>query len=99
MKYYVLDGTFVDNHPTGHDLETILADHAAYLTNDVNRDNILAAGPKADRSGGIIILRSDHVEVFCANDPLVRKGAQRYRILEFSVREYVESLEPWLGRP
>ena len=97
MKYYMLEGTFVENHPAGHDLEAILAEHAAYLTNSVNRHNVLAAGPRADRSGGIIVLRSDDIQAFCANDPLVRHGAQRYRISEFSINEYLEPIKPWLN--
>ena len=95
MKYYMLEGTFVDGHPTAHDLQTVLAEHAAYLTNEVNRSNILVAGPKADRSGGIIIVRSDDIGDFCTHDPLVRQGAQRYRITEFSINEYLEVLGKW----
>ncbi|EGO8595868.1 hypothetical protein EH331_14670, partial [Enterococcus faecalis] len=65
MKYYLLEGEFIDNHPIGNDLDKILAEHGAYLMNDANKDNVLLAGPKTDRSGGIIIIKSNDIRDFC----------------------------------
>lgn len=95
MKYYLLEGKFVANYPTGNDLEKVLAEHGAYLTNDANKANVLLAGPKTDKSGGIIIVKSDDIQGFCNNDPLIKHGVQTYHVSEFSVNEYLECLEQW----
>jgi uncharacterized protein YciI len=95
MKYYLLEGEFTDNHPTGDDLNKVLAEHGAYLTNDANKVNVLLAGPKIDRSGGIIIIKSDDIQDFCYNDPLIKHGVQTYRISEFSINEYSDLLTQW----
>ena len=95
MKYYLLEGEFIDNHPTGNDLDKVLAEHGAYLKNDTNKANVLLAGPKTDRSGGIIIVKSDDIQNFCDNDPLIMHSVQTYHISEFSINEYSEFLEQW----
>ena len=95
MKYYVLEGTFDNGHPTGATLEKEIALHLEYLQPFFDDGTILVSGPKVGVGGGILILRCDDIEKFCNDDPLVKVGIQKYRATEFSLHDCQDYLKNW----
>lgn len=97
MKYYLLEGTFVDNHPTGDSLKKGMTEHFAYLKIGFDNGSVLLSGPVAGGGGGIVIVKSEDIQKFCNEDPIVQQGIQQYRILEFSSNDYLDCLEQWFN--
>ncbi len=95
MKYYILEGTFIENHPTGDELKKVMGEHFAYLKVGLENGSVSLSGPKTGGDGGIVIVKSDNIEDFCNEDPFVRQGVQKYRVLEFSPNEYLDCLKEW----
>jgi uncharacterized protein YciI len=95
MKHFILEATFRKNALAGSDLQTAIDAHLAYLKAGFDSGSFLVYGPKANREGGIIVIKSEDVEQFCQNDPLVIAGAQEYRITEFSPLHFKDAVKPW----
>lgn len=95
MKYYVLEGTFVDNLPEQAELQKAIDAHLEYLSVGFNDGSVLVSGPKVGAGGGIIIVKCDDIEKFCSNDPLVKAGVQKYRITEFTLHNCQAPLKDW----
>lgn len=95
MKYYLLEGIFVENHPTGEELKKAMANHFAYLKVGLENGSVLLTGPIPGGSGGIVIVKSSDIQKFCDDDPVVKEGIQQYRIIEFSSNDYQECLKQW----
>jgi len=82
MKYYILEGTVVKALPEA-EMQEALAGHLAYLSAGVADGTILVSGPKITGGGGFMVMKTDDVDAFCANDPFVKAGVQEYSIKEF----------------
>ena len=97
MKYYLLEGTFVENHPTGDILKKAMGEHFAYLKIGLENGSVLLTGPITGGGGGIVIVKSEDIQKFCNEDPVIQQGIQQYRILEFSSNDYLNCLEQWFN--
>ena len=97
IKYYVLVGTFVENHPTGDSLQKVMTEHLAYLKIGFDNDSVLLAGPLTDGIGGMAIVKSEDIQKFCNDDPIVKQGIQQYRVFEFFANDYLDCLKQWVA--
>ncbi len=95
MKYYMLEGSFVGRLPEQGELKKAIDAHLAYLQTGFQDGSVLVSGPKAGGGGGVIVLKSDDIEKFCREDPLVQAGIQKYRITEFKLHRCQDSLKSW----
>ena len=98
MKYYVLEGTFRNGLPENSILQTAINAHLAYLSSGFEDGSILFSGPRMDgKGGGAIVIKSDDIDAFCQNDPLVQAGIQEYHITEFSLYNCQEAVKAWFA--
>jgi len=98
MKYFVLEGSFVENHPKGAELEELIRAHLEYLRIGFDAGSILLSGPKAGAGGGVIVLKCESgsdVQDFCKEDPLFQAGIQQYRITEFGFHDCQGPIKYW----
>ena len=95
LKYYVLEGTFVENLPEQRVLNKAINDHLDYLDEGFKDGSILVSGPKIEVGGGIIIVKCEDINKFCDEDPLVKAGIQQYRMTEFKLHKCQEYLDMW----
>ena len=93
LKYYVLEGTFVENLPEQSVLKKAIDDH--YLDDGFKDGLVLVSGPKIEVGGGIIIVKCEDINKFCDEDPLVKAGIQQYRMTEFKLHKCQEYLDMW----
>ena len=95
MKYFVLEGTFVENLPKESVLQKAIEDHLEFLKIGFIDGSILVSGPKINTGGGIIVVKCEDINEFCSNDPLVQAGIQEYRITEFKLYDCQPNLKSW----
>lgn len=95
MKYYVLEGSFSSNLPPENELQKAIEAHLDYLKIGFSDGTILISGPKVGAGGGIIIVKSNDINKFCNDDPLVIAGVQEYRITEFKLHNCQDYLKAW----
>lgn len=95
MKYYMMEGSFVEKLPEQKVLQKAIDAHLEYLQIGFNDGSILLSGPKAGAYGGIIIVKCDDIAKFANNDPLVKAGIQEYRITEFNLHNCQDYLKTW----
>lgn len=73
--------------------------HRAWLDVEVSRGNILLAGPKVPRTGGVLVLLSKtraEAEELIKQDPFYMNNIGKYTITEFSAtrrNQLIQSLE------
>jgi uncharacterized protein YciI len=95
MRYYMLEGSFVEELPEQSELNKAIDAHLTYLQIGFDDGSILVSGPKAGAGGGIILVKCDDIEKFCNDDPLVKAGVQKYRITEFTLYNCQDYLKSW----
>lgn len=98
MKYYVLNGASQPDRPQGEAFERVLEAHHAYMQAALVKGDILVMGPKPNHKGGVILVRCedlDAAEAFCAGDPFVKAGVQKYEIIEFNIFGIQEGAKTW----
>ena len=95
MKFYALEGTFSNRLPEESVLQKAIAAHLDYLKIGFATGYVLVSGPKVGAGGGIIIVKTDDIEKFCNDDPLVQAGIQEYRITEFTLHDCQDFLKNW----
>ena len=95
MKYYCLEGTFVDGHPMGETLQKEIDAHLAYLEIGFKNGSILFSGPKVGTSGGVVVVKCDDIQKFCSDDPLTKAGIHEYRVSEFSLHDCQNHVRHW----
>lgn len=95
MKLYILEGSFVNERPNPETFKPALAAHHAYLQTWFDNGNILFSGPKVGTGGGVIVIKCDDIEKFCAEDPFVTSGIQTYKIIEFKNFACQEEVKSW----
>ncbi|MBE0600877.1 MAG: hypothetical protein IH607_03755 [Firmicutes bacterium] len=96
MQFYVLEGIFRTRLPENTSLEPVIDAHLAYLSAGFQDGSILFSGPRSDgKGGGVIAIKSNDIQAFCQNDPLVQAGIQEYRITEFDLYNCQESIRSW----
>ena len=93
--YYTLEGSFVENLPEQEKLQEAIKAHLEYLDIGFEDGSVLVSGPKVGAGGGIIIVKSDDIDKFCSNDPLVKAGIQEYRVTEFKLHKCQDFLTDW----
>jgi len=97
MKYYMLEGSFANDLPEPVALQEALQAHLAYLKTGFEDGSILLSGPKVGAGGGVIVLKSEDIEAFCQNDPLVKAGVQQYRVTEFMFYNGQNGVKNWFA--
>ena len=99
MKYYVVEGTFINDIPVSeNELQKAIEKHLTFLQKGFDDGTILVSGPKVDVGGGIIIIKGrslEEVEAYLAEDPLEILGIQEYRIQEFKLHDCQPFLREW----
>lgn len=98
MHYYILEGTFKENHPVGPAFKAALDAHHAYLAPYFQSGQVLVSGPKAAGGGGVMVIKFENeadVETFIANDPFVTNGVQEYRVTAFNVFKLQDYAKDW----
>ncbi|MDL2236227.1 YciI family protein [Christensenellaceae bacterium OttesenSCG-928-K19] len=98
MKFYVLEGSFVENHPTGEAFKKALDAHHEYMDVGLKDGSVLISGPKVGAKGGVIVVKTDDIVGFCNNDPFVKEGVQEYRVSEFSMFDCQDFVEGWFKK-
>lgn len=98
MKYYVLDGCFLETRPQGAEFKNALDAHHEYLLPYIESGAILFSGPKIGGGGGFFVMKCDDdfdIEKFCAEDPMVTSGVQIFKISQFKSLHSHPLLEGW----
>ncbi|MBI2919398.1 MAG: hypothetical protein HYY01_15605 [Chloroflexi bacterium] len=75
--------------------ETHLPAHRAYLTRLRDEGKLLMSGPLVDGSGALVVFSAgsqQEAETLTSNDPLVRYGVYKSRIMAWSIRTYKEGV-------
>lgn len=83
MKYYVIESQFQQPFAS---FGAAVPEHRAWLQHWYEQGVLLCSGPKSDKSGGILIGRSEDsapLQALIAGDPYRRAGLASYRIQEF----------------
>lgn len=96
MRCFLIESTFTQPFES---FGEIVAEHRAYLQQGYDAGWMLLSGPKADRSGGVLIAQADNAETlaaFFANDPYNRNHLAHYRIVEFIAAKHAACLNDWL---
>jgi uncharacterized protein YciI len=68
--------------------ESLIAAHVAYLRALDHQGLLVGAGPLADGSGGLVVLRAASREEACslaAQDPFVARGARTADVVEWTI--------------
>ena len=76
-------------------VDALLEEHRAYLGEQYAAGVFLASGPKAPRTGGVILARAESLEALqeiLEQDPFHREGVARYRVTEFVPVKTAEAL-------
>ncbi len=98
MQFYMLEGTFRKPLAQTPAMQQAIDAHLAYLNGGLQDGSILLSGPRSDgKGGGVIVIKSDDIEAFCQNDPLVQAGIQDYHITEFSLLDCQDSIRSWFA--
>ena len=101
MKYFVVDGTFKEDHGVENiELKKIIDEHLKYLEQGFHDGFILVSGPKEGLGGGIIIFKSNsrqEIEDYLSKDPLKTAGIQEYRIVEFKLHKCQNIAKEWFN--
>jgi len=91
----MLEGSFSEKLPNQSELKKAIDAHLEYLQMGFNDGSILFLGPKAEAGGGIIVVKSNDIQKFCDDDPLVKAGIQKYTIIEFKLHDCQSYLKSW----
>lgn len=97
MKYFMLEGSFIEELPEQRELQKAIDAHLAYLQIGFDNGSILMSGPKIGIGGGIIVVKCEDIEKFCQDDPLVKAGIQKYRVTEFKLYNCQDYLKSWFN--
>ncbi len=101
MKYFVIEGMFLDGHPTGAAMEEAMKAHLEYFRAGFKSGAILFSGPKQNGRGGVVVVKckdTDDLQDFIAKDPFVTAGIQTYRVTEFALYDCQEPLRYWFDQ-
>ncbi len=81
------------------EVDKYLAGHNEFLRKHYDNGIFICSGPKIPRTGGIILCKSDSlnvVEAIIKEDPFNINGVADYEITEFRVADYATGFEPFL---
>lgn len=98
LKYYILEGSFLENYPKGAELKSAIEAHHKYLEPYFKSGSILMSGPKAGAGGGVIVIKCEDnsdINQFCKDDPFVKAGIQEYNVIEFKLFGCQELVKNW----
>lgn len=91
MKFFIIEGVFVDPCPVGKEaLEKSIGAHIAYLEKGFGDGSILVSGPKALGGGGFIVMKAaseEDIFDFLEKDPMKVLGVQTYVVNEFKIHK------------
>lgn len=96
--FYLAEAVYHDALPCTREAlsNALIPAHAAHIRAGLEAGLVLLAGPKAERDGGFLVLRSDSREAldqFLNADPLVVHGVQTFRVTPWKVFD----VSPHLG--
>ena len=99
MKYFMLEGTFKNPIPVEKaEFEKLIKEHLSFLQKGFEQGWILVSGPKANRNGGIIIVKGtslEEIEKYFSADPFA--DVQEYHIVEFELHDCQEMVRNWFN--
>jgi uncharacterized protein YciI len=96
MKHYVIEIIYTASIEK---IEEIRQEHRNFLKSGYDKKVILMSGPQVPRIGGMIIARSESMEViteFFKNDPYQINGLAEYKYIEFKPVNFQKFLNDWL---
>lgn len=97
MKQVMVEGTILAAEKM---TDEIMKEHMAYTQKAMDDGMILLSGLKADRSGGIFLMKAETleaIELYLAEEPFHRYGIQDYRLVEFQSHYMNQSLNEWFS--
>lgn len=100
MKYFMARSVMNDPLPVpaGELEKTYIPLHAAHIAGGVAAGNVLLAGPRPVKGGGLMIARfpdREALEEFLARDPFVTFGLARFEVDEFLLVDRSEAVKDW----
>lgn len=82
------------------EIEAATAEHRAWVDQQVAEGVIIAGGPKAPRTGGVLIISGGRakadVEALLQNDPFQKGGLADYEVIEFVAGKHNAALAAFL---
>ena len=97
MKHFVVE---INYTIPAEQLGDITNQHRAFLQGGYDQGWLLCSGPRAPRTGGIVVARAPSLEElqgFFKNDPYNLKGMATYNFIEFQPVKYNSLLEGWVN--
>lgn len=94
MDYYLLEGSATSYEPTPKQMQAAIQAHLAYLKAGFEDGTILMSGP-LEHGGGIILVKSEDIDRFCREDPVVKLGIHQYRIMKFNPHDCQPFVRQW----
>lgn len=85
MKFYLINGSFTENHPTGPAFKEALDAHHAYWAPFMQAGKVLLSGPKAGGAGIVVFkcVENENVQDIINADPFVVRGVATFEAMEF----------------
>jgi len=97
MKHFVVE---INYTVPAEQLGDVTNQHRAFLQGGYDRGWLLCSGPRAPRTGGIVVTRApslEELQSFFNNDPYNLKGMATYNFIEFQPVKYNPLLESWVN--
>jgi uncharacterized protein YciI len=99
MKFFVVEITYTAPLT---EIDRALPSHRLFLQSGYDQKFLLLSGPKSQRTGGIIVARSESAEevrVFFSHDPYLVEKLATYRFVEFTPVKHSPAVAEWNGAP
>ena len=95
--FYICEGNLTSPRPVSVELvrDELHPKHVQFIADGVEKGVVVFGGPKTG-IGGVVLIKAASLEAcqaFLAEDPMVRAGAQSYRITEFHIVEHQPCLD------
>ena len=101
MKYFIITSSpapgVSDDQATD---EAIITAHLQHIQRGFDEGWILFSGPKAQTSGGVLIMKAESesaVEAFFATDPLQVAGILKNEWVEFKLHDCQDAIKHWFA--
>lgn len=76
-------------------------EHRAILQSGVDAGIILFSGPLEPRNGGLVVLRSESIDLaknFFQNDPYLKNKLAEYNFFQFNPGKHQDFLSNWINK-
>jgi uncharacterized protein YciI len=95
MKHFLLEGEYLVSF---EELAELIPGHREFLQKGYDAGHFLLSGPQSPARGGFLVARAESLEKLqelLAAEPLVKAKKMRFRMVEFTPRQYQPILKDW----